>query len=122
MSVIEYPEAKTNPTNEEQSVTDDQLRLEAIRLLLAVPKEGLDSVLKHLKTVIQTHSQSNDVDAKEDEEPKRGTMGSLLKFALDANISFDDPDLSEHTKEFMQNEFTKGYEERMKRNEQVNVD
>ena len=94
MSAIEKP---TPIKNDNLSASD--LRIRAMQLLLDVPDERLEFIIRFLQ---ELHQTSEEQEAKTTDDPQAGTLGSLLRHALEANI-FNDPDLDGDIDEYIEN-------------------
>ena len=120
MTVIENPELKTIPEDSEIP-TLDQMRLEAIQLLIDAPNEGIEPILGYIKTIINLY-HNDEIDSINDGVSEKGTLRGLAKLALQRNIAFDPPDLSSRVNEYMQTHFAEDYEHTLRRDEEPHTD
>ena len=96
MSAIEKP----TPIEKDNPSASD-LRIRAMQLLLDIPDEGLEHLIRHLETIIDLYGVSESNSTAESQS-ERGTLAGLARLAEKANISFEPSDLSERFNEYKQ--------------------
>ena len=128
MSVIDSHNIE-DTQQEESSLTYNRLQ-KVFRLVFELPEEALDELAEVIqeftKNYSASHTESSEADTEQkaspDDEPKKGTFGSLLKHAQEANISFNVPDLSEKSNQFFKQKILEDYERRMKQDDEIHTD